>query len=160
MNRYFVNLPKPVEATDDDNLITGVKSVRWKNTKISDMETLETENWKAGDGLIFQNTIIENKTDTALSKMISFIFNELIEDKDNVIKIPLSTLEFSKNTEILGLNVIGVAGKKEGSIEMSFVLEEGGAMGAKIGDYLVIQITGALAKVLINKKVNMLIYYR
>ena len=159
MNRYFVNCPATVIATDDDNLITGTKGKRWKGSAIE--MNGDVTNWLKDQGFIYQDAIVENKTDMALSKIVTIhLPNNLVKDKDNHVQVPLSTLEFSKDVEIIGIMPIGVVADKKNAPVISFLREEMTISCFIVKNALMLDFSYEMKEFFDGRKINLIIYYR
>lgn len=168
MNRYFVECTKAVESTDNINPITGNKGNRWKETCITHANENDPADWPAKTtSFIFNDIIIENKTNTALSKVISFTIPELTEknsDTDDfeyyVLQTTLNCLEFSQNTEFLGIEVIGERLNENGSPTIMFSDEVSGLQCSIHKGSLISIIPKSKRGYLEKRIVNLIIYYR
>ena len=105
MNKYTVELPPSLAATDDTNVETGITGTRWIGKKIGTFG--EKGNFAAGDPLVYEDSIVTDLTNTALDKIVTLKFSSFTDNIEGGIQIPLSALEFSKDVTILGIQPIG-----------------------------------------------------
>ncbi len=158
MNKYKVNLPNPVLATNDAVLATGITGTRWVGTNPN--EDGVAANFVAGNGLIFSDSIDNNKTDTALSKVITLTIPALTAGQDNVIQETLSALEFSSEITILGIIGLGVVDMAAGATLVSNPIVLAALNYSIVRNSLIIKVPAAEIANVENKSLNIIIYYR
>ena len=158
MNKYKINLPNPVVATDDNVLDTGITGIRWVGTNPD--ATGAAANFAAGNGLIFSNSIENNKTDTALSKVVTLTIPTLTAGQDNVIQETLSALEFSSGITILGIIGLGIVDMAAGAILVSNPEILTALNYSIVRNSLIIKVPQAQIANVENKSLNIMIYYR
>ena len=158
MNKYKINLPNPVVATDDNVLDTGITGIKWIGTNPD--ATGAADNFAAGNGLIFSNSIENNKTDTALSKVVTLMIPTLTAGQDNVIQETLSALEFSSGITILGIIGLGIVDMAAGAILVSNPEILTTLNYSIVRNSLIIKVPQAQIANVENKSLNIMIYYR
>ena len=158
MNKYKVNLPNPVLATNDAVLATGITGTRWVGTNPTVAGV--AANFVAGNGLIFSDSIDNNKTDTALSKVITLTIPALTAGQDNVIQETLSALEFSGGITILGIIGLGVVDMAAGATLVSNPIVLAALNYSIVRNSLIIKVPAAEIANVENKSLNIIIYYR
>lgn len=158
MNKYKVNLPNPVIATNDAVLNTGITGTRWVGTNPD--ATGAAANFAAGNGLIFSNSIENNKTNTALSKVVILTIPTLTAGQDNVIQETLSALEFSSGITILGIIGLGIVDMAAGAILVSNPEILTALNYSIVRNSLIIKVPQAQIANVENKSLNIMIYYR
>ena len=158
MNKYIVNLPNPVVATNNANLVTGITGPRWVGTKPTVAGA--AGNYAAGNGLIYSNAIVENKTDTALNKIVTLNIPTLTEGQDNGVQVDLAALEFSSGITILGIVGLGVVDNNAGAPLISYPALLTELTYGVVRNSLVINVPDAQIANVENKSLNIMIYYR
>lgn len=158
MNKYIVNLPNPVVATNDANLVTGITGARWVGTNPD--EAGAAGNFAAGNGLIYSNNIVANKTDTALSKIVTLNVPALTAGQDNAIQETLSSLEFSDAVTILGIIGLGVVDTAAGATLVSDPTVLTALNYSVVRKSLIVKVPQAQIANVENKSLNVIIYYR
>lgn len=158
MNKYTVNLPLPVIATNDANLITGTSGTRWVGT--NPLPTGASGNFESGNGFIYSNEIVINKTDTALTKLVTISIPTLTVGQVNAIQIQLSALEFSPDIIIYGIVGIGVIDREAGATTVSAPLLLNDLNYSVVRNSMIIRIPESQIPNLQNKALNVMIYYR
>ena len=160
MNKYTVELPPSLAATDDTNVETGITGTRWIGKKIGTFG--EKGNFAAGDPLVYEDSIVTDLTNTALDKIVTLKFSSFTDNIEGGIQIPLSALEFSKDVTILGIQPIGrgfLVGNTSMGIFMGRIIHEGVKYAVADGN-LLLTIDSSLALQLANSTLNIIIYYR
>ena len=158
MNKYKINLPDPVVATNDAVLETGITGIRWVGTNPT--EAGVAGNFAAGNGLIFSNSIVNNKTDTALSKVVTLTIPTLTAGQDNAIQETLSALEFSDAVTILGIIGLGVVDMAAGATLVSDPTVLAALNYSVVRKSLIVKVPAAQIANVENKNLNIMIYYR
>lgn len=158
MNKYIVNLPNPVVATDDTNVVTGITGKRWIGTKPDNKGA--TGNYNAGNGFIYSNAIVENKTDTALTKIVTLNILDLTAGNDNGIQVDLAALEFSNDVTILGIIGLGVVDKNAHATLISYPDFLKTLDCSVVRNSLIINVPNGQQDNVKNKSLNIMIYYR
>ena len=158
MNKYIVNLPNPVVATNDANLVTGITGARWVGTNPD--EAGAAANFAAGNGLIYSNAIVGNKTDTALTKLVNLNIPALTAGQDNAVQVDLASLEFSSGITILGIVGIGIVDKDAGASLVANPTVLAALNYSIVRKSMIIEVPQAQIANLENKSLNVMIYYR
>lgn len=158
MNKYIVNLPNPVVATNDANLVTGITGARWVGTNPD--EAGAAGNFAAGNGLIYSNAIVGNKTDTALTKLVNLNIPALTAGQDNAVQVDLASLEFSSGITILGIVGIGIVDKDAGASLVANPTVLAALNYSIVRNSMIIKVPQAQIANLENKSLNVMIYYR
>lgn len=158
MNKYIINLPNLVVATDNANLVTGITGARWVGTNPD--EAGAAGNFAAGNGLIYSNNIVTNKTDTALSKIVTLNMPALTAGQDNGVQVDLNALEFSSGITILGIIGLGIVDKGAGAVLVSNPAVLTALNYSVVRNSLIVLVPAANIDHLQNKSLNIMIYYR
>ncbi len=158
MNKYIVNLPNPVVATNDANLVTGITGARWVGTNPT--EAGAAGNFAAGNGLVYSNSIVGNKTDTALTKIVTLEMPTLTAATDNAVQVDLASLEFSSGITILGIIGIGIVDTAAGASLVANPTVLAALNYSIVRNSMIIEAPQAQIANLENKSLNVMIYYR
>ena len=158
MNKYKVNLPNPLLATDDAVLSTGITGTRWAGTNPTVAGV--AGNFAVGNGLMFSDSIDNNKTNTALSKVVTLTIPALTAGQDNVIQETLSALEFSSGITILGIIGLGIVDMAAGATLVSNPIVLAALNYSIVRNSLIIKVPSAEIASVENKSINIIIYYR
>lgn len=164
VNKYSVDTPAPVVATNDGNAVTGITSALWGGINPNNT-TGATGNAAAGNGLtnIAGTAVYENQV---ISKIVEINFvGTLTPGSANFIRTPLSQLGMNGIRTIIGALTLGIYNSTSNEVpptptpSLITVTNAVTVTLSIVRDALVFEIADGSQALYQGKTVSMLLFY-